>query len=106
PPGPAEPGEAADAGNFPQVGETLGDCRLISRLGGGTEGQVFLAVQPSLGDRLVVLKVTNCDHDEHLALARLFHTNIVPLLFVQEVPHSKLRVLAMPYLGGASLSTL
>ena len=32
-------------------------------------GRVFLAAQPLLANRLVVLKLTTCDHDEHWSLA-------------------------------------
>jgi len=34
------------------------------------------------------------------------HAHIVPLYFVHDIPASDLRVLAMPYLGGASLAQL
>jgi tetratricopeptide (TPR) repeat protein len=88
------------------VGETLVDCRLIHELGRGVRGRIFLASQTLLADRLVVLKVTSEENAEHLSLARLLHTHIVPLLFAQEVPVRGMRVLAMPYLGGASLSAV
>src|SRR5262245_2273184 len=43
---------------FPRPGETLGDFVLIAELGRGTHGRVFLATQPTLADRPIVLKVT------------------------------------------------
>src|SRR5207237_614982 len=43
---------------------------------------------------------------EHLALARLQHTHIVPLYFVRDFPGRDLRALGMPYLGGATLAQL
>src|SRR5579864_4018581 len=64
---------------FPDVGEILAGFRLLAELGRGAAGRVFLAAQPSLGDRPVVLKVTPRGRDEHLSLARLQHMNIVPL---------------------------
>ena len=70
----------------PHAGEMLGDFRLLSELGRGGEGCVFLAVQCSLGDRPVVLKITSRGGEEHLSLARLQHTHIVPLLSVLEEP--------------------
>jgi serine/threonine protein kinase/Flp pilus assembly protein TadD len=91
---------------FPEVGEVLGEFRLLALLGRGALGRVFLAKQPSLADRPVVLKVTPCDGEEHLSLARLQHTHIVPLYAVQEFPERNLRVMCMPYLGGTALSQL
>src|SRR5436190_898787 len=100
-------GEMAPAARrFPAAGETLGDFLLLAELGRGAQGPVFLASQLSLGDRPVVLKLTPCDADEHLSLARLQHTHIVPLYSVQDHPARGLRTLCMPYFGGATLSQL
>lgn len=91
---------------FPSVGETVGDFRLLSCLGRGSHGAVFLADQPSLANRPVVLKVTACDGLEHLSLAQLRHPHIVPLYCVQDILDRNLRLLCMPYLGGAPLARL
>ena len=91
---------------FPVCGETAAGCRLTAELGRGAQGRVFLAAQTSLADRLVVLKMGLRDCHEHLALARLLHTHIVPLYFAQDLPVHNLRVMAMPYLGGATLAQL
>ena len=101
---PNIPGRSAAP--FPEVGERLGDFRLLAELGRGASGRTFLAAQPSLADRPVVLKVTARDHDEHLSLARLQHTHIVPLYSEQVFPDRSLRALCMPYLGGATLDRL
>jgi serine/threonine protein kinase/tetratricopeptide (TPR) repeat protein len=101
----ARSGSAAEA-VFPQVGERLGDFRLLAELGRGAAGRTFLAAQPSLADRPVVLKVTARDHVEHLSLARLQHTHIVPLYSEQVFPDRGLRGLCMPYLGGATLARI
>jgi hypothetical protein len=98
------PGPAAPA--FPAVGELLGDYQLQAELGSGALGRVFLASQPSLADRRIVLKVTPCDGHEHLSLARLQHTHIVPLYAVQDFADRNLRVLCMPFVGGGSLSSI
>ena len=74
------------APQFPAAGESLGDFLLLAELGRGAQGPVFLASQLSLGDRPVVLKLTPCDAHEHLWLARLQHTHIVPLYSVQDHP--------------------
>lgn len=91
---------------FPEVGESLGPFRLLSELGRGASGRTFLAAQPALADRPVVLKVIPSDQEEHLSLARLQHTHIVPLFAEQTFPERGLRALCMPYLGGASLAHL
>jgi serine/threonine protein kinase/tetratricopeptide (TPR) repeat protein len=88
------------------AGEFLGGFRLMEELGQGIRGRVFLAAEPALADRTVVLKITPCDGREHLSLARLQHTHIVPLYYVQDHLQRNLRVLCMPYFGGAALSQL
>src|SRR5262245_41542385 len=98
----AEAGAAA----FPEVGETFEGLRLGRELGRGAQGRVFLAADQGLGGRPVVLKVTSCDGNEHLSLARLQHTHIAPLYWMKELPRRRLRVLCMPYLGGATLDNL
>jgi len=94
------------APEFPAAGESLGDFLLLAELGRGAHGRVFLASQLSLGDRPVVLKLTPDDAREHLSLARLQHTHIVPLYSVQDDWERGLRALCMPYFGGATLAQL
>ncbi|MBV8554932.1 MAG: protein kinase, partial [Planctomycetaceae bacterium] len=90
----------------PDEGEVLGGFRLLAELGRGASGRIFLASQPSLADRPMVLKVTPCGQEEHLSLARLQHMNIVPLYSEQVLPARDLRILCMPYLGGATLAQI
>jgi len=94
----------ADPVVFPAAGEEFGEFRLLHELGRGGAGRVFLATQPLLSDRALVVKLTPRTGDEHLSLARLQHTHIVPLFLVQEFPERNLRALCMPFLGGASWS--
>src|SRR5262249_44915983 len=89
---------------FPISGQTFGDFRLLEELGAGPQSRVFLARQASLADRPVVVKFTSCNIGEHLSLARLQHTHIVPLYSVHDHPDRGLRALCMPYFGGDSLS--
>ena len=86
-----EAGQPA-APDFPSVGETLGDFLLTVQLGHGAWGRVFLAEQLSLDRRQVVLKLSprdGRDLHEHLSLARLQHTHIVPLYAVQLRPEAE-----------------
>ena len=85
---------------FPDAGEAIGELQLLEELGCGARGRVFLATQRSLSDRPLVVKLTPRRGHEHLSLARLQHTNIVPLYLVQDFPEVGLRALCMPYLGG------
>ena len=94
------------APEFPEIGESLGPFRLIGELGQGASGRTYLASEPDLADRLVVLKVIPADQDEHLSLARFQHTHIIPLFSEQTFADRGLRALCMPYLGGTSLARL
>ncbi|QEL20364.1 protein kinase domain-containing protein [Limnoglobus roseus] len=91
---------------FPQSGETLGGFLLQSELGRGAHGRVYLASQSTLADRPVVLKVSPIAGDEHLSLARLQHTNIVPLYSAEDFPAKRLRALCLPYFGGLTLAEI
>src|SRR4051812_40057853 len=70
--------------NLDIPGERFGQFRLTRELGHGGGGRVYLARQSALADRLVVLKFLSEEVSEHLSLARLQHTNIMPLFGVYE----------------------
>jgi eukaryotic-like serine/threonine-protein kinase len=91
---------------FPDVGETLGEFRVLAQLGRGGHGRVYLAEETFLAGRLVVLKASPLGDREHLSLARLQHTHIVPLYSARDFPDRGLRLLCMPCLGGATLEQL
>jgi eukaryotic-like serine/threonine-protein kinase len=91
---------------LPSVGEILAGFRLHAELGRGVSGRVFLATQPELANRPVVLKVTPRGREEHLSLAQLQHMNIVPLHSAQVLFDRNLQVLCMPFLGAASLAQI
>ncbi len=71
---------------LPEVGEDLGPFRLLLELGRGASGKTYLAAEPALAGRLVVLKVISDDQEEHLSLARLQHTHIIPLFSEHTFP--------------------
>ncbi len=104
--GTAAPSAAAASGmtTSPKPGEVLGGFRIVTELGRGAFARVYLAEQIELGDRLVALKVSRAEGEEPQMLARLQHTHIVPIHSVHDDPETGLRLLCMPYLGGANLA--
>ncbi len=100
---PSRP-EAKVALRFPKRGDMIGGFRIVSELGRGAFARVYLAEQIDLAGRLVALKVAEALGDEPQALARLQHTYIVPIHSVHDDPESGLRLLCMPYVGGANLA--
>ncbi len=89
---------------FPRRGEVLAGFRIISELGRGAFGRVYLAEQAELADRPVALKVSRAIGAEPQALARLQHAHIVPIHSVHDDPATGLRLMCMPYVGGANLA--
>ena len=87
-------------------GRELFGFRLRHQLGRGAFASVYLAEQRDLAGRLVVLKISASEGTEHQTLARLQHTNIVPIFSVHEDPEAGVRAVCMPYFGGATLSSL
>src|SRR3954447_13720943 len=69
----------------PQVDDVVADCVLVADLGSGSSGQVFLARQIELANRPLVLKITAAAHEEHLNLARLQHTHIMPIFWATKL---------------------
>jgi tetratricopeptide (TPR) repeat protein len=90
----------------PEPGDALGGFRLLCELGRGAHGRVFLATQSALGGRAVVLKLAPKTGGEHLSLARLQHSHIVPLYSAHEFPDRGLRGLCLPYFGQSTLAAL
>lgn len=76
---------------------------LVRELGRGAFARVYLATEPSLGDRLVVVKISLRGGGEAETLGRLAHRNIVPVYSVQEDPDTQLTAICMPYLGSGTL---
>jgi serine/threonine protein kinase/Tfp pilus assembly protein PilF len=91
---------------FPAVGETMGEFHLVAELGRGSVGRVYLAEQAGLADRRVVLKCGPLLGHEHVSLARLQHTHIVPLHSVHDFSDRRLRALCLPSFGGTTLDRL
>ncbi len=108
--GPADPGTGGSSGrtrskhDLPRAGDVLAGFRILHELGRGAFARVYLAEEIRLGRRLVAIKVSRAEGDEPRILARLQHTNIVPVHSAYDDPETGLRVLCMPFFGGANLA--
>jgi serine/threonine protein kinase/tetratricopeptide (TPR) repeat protein len=77
--------------------------QLLRELGRGAFSRVFLATEPALGNRLVVVKVSTRGVAEAQTLGRINHLNIVPVHSVKEDCVEGLSAVCMPYLGETTL---
>jgi serine/threonine protein kinase/Flp pilus assembly protein TadD len=90
---------------IPEVGDTIPPgYRLVGELGRGAFGRVFLARETELGGRPVAIKIATQLAGESLTLARLQHTNIVPIYAAHRVGRST--AIVMPFLGRMTLGDL
>lgn len=96
------PGQVVRFTEFPRAGITFLGFELVSELGTGAFGKVFLARQLALAGRPVALKVTTRPTTEPEQLAKLHHTNIVPIYSVHDA--APLQAVCMPYLGARTLA--
>lgn len=96
--------EAVGARRAPRVGDTLLGFKLVAELGRGAFARVYLAEQASLANRPVALKVTLRPTREAERLARLQHTNVVPVYSVHD--GGPVQVICMPFLGRVTLAAL
>ncbi|MFL5241082.1 MAG: protein kinase domain-containing protein [Gemmataceae bacterium] len=91
---------------WPAPGDTFLGFELIRELGRGAFARVFLANEPALGSRRVVVKVALRGAAEAETLGRLRHPHIVPVHSVHQDPRTGLTAVCMPYLGSATLTRL
>src|SRR5205814_4656352 len=84
--------------------DSLLHFHLVGELGAGAFSRVFLATQRDLAGRLVALKVSEREDGEPQRLARLQHTNIVPIYSVHH--HFQFQVVCMPYVGAHTLAAV
>ena len=92
----------AAAHGVPQVGERCFGFELVEQLGEGKFSRVYLARQANLANRLVVVKITTDLWAESERLARLQHTNIVPIYSVHQ--QALLQAVCMPFFGRQTLA--
>ena len=86
---------------FPEPGQEFLGFRLLKELGQGAFGRVYLAEQASLAGRRVVVKIATDIFGESQTLARLQHTNIVPIYSMHRA--EDFQAVCMPYFGSTTL---
>lgn len=86
-------------------GERIGDFYLMSNLGAGAFGSVFLARQESM-QRLVALKISGDRGSEGQTLAQLDHSHIVRVHDQTRLPEQNLRLLYMQFAPGGTLQAV
>ena len=87
---------------LPEPGDVFCGFQLVEELGRGTFARVYLAKQAALAGREVAVKVTLKATKEPERLARLQHTNVVPVYSVHEADPAQ--VICMPFLGRQTLA--
>ena len=88
---------------WPELGESFQGFELRGELGRGTFARVFVAAEPALGNREVVVKISLDGHSEALTLGRLRHDNIVPIHSAKKDAETGLTAICMPYHGAVTL---
>ncbi len=89
---------------MPRAGEQFGEFALVDEIGSGAFAKVFLARQRGLAQRHVALKVTVGESQEPEQLAKLHHTNVVPIYSIHR--QGEFHGLCMPYLGSVTLDSV
>ena len=89
--------------SWPQPGETFLGFTLIEELGRGALSRVFLATEPEVGNRSVVVKICMNGHGEAQTLGPLQHPNIVPVFSVRCDDQSGYMAICMPFVSRATL---
>jgi serine/threonine protein kinase/tetratricopeptide (TPR) repeat protein len=87
---------------MPAEGLDLLGFHLVKELGRGAFSRVYLATQGDLAGRPVAVKLTSEPGLEARTLARLQHTNIVPIYSVHRA--NSFQALCMPYFGATTLA--
>ena len=85
-----------------EIGDTFLEFELVEKLGHGSFGRVFLARQSSLAGRLVAVKFASAPDSEKDSLARLQHTNIMPIFSAHKV--GGVFAVCMPFFGRTTLA--
>lgn len=87
------------------VGDSVDDFDLLTRLGKGAFASVYLARQRSM-QRIVALKVSADRGSEPQTMAQLDHPHIVRVYDQRILPDDKLRLLYMQHIPGGTLESV
>jgi len=87
---------------WPQPGERFLGYDIVELLGSGALARVYLAREPALGRRVVVIKVSRFGAAEAETLGKLSHPNIVPIHSVQHDSVTGWTAICMPLVGTAT----
>jgi serine/threonine protein kinase/Tfp pilus assembly protein PilF len=94
---------AAEDNNWPVAGQTWLGFDLLEELGRGAFSRVYLAREPALGDRLVVVKATSLGPNEARTLGMLRHPHIVRVHTVRWDDHLKKAAVCMAFVSRVTL---
>src|SRR5262249_28311751 len=96
--------DSAAGKKWPEPGDTLVGFRVVRELGRGAFARVYLATEPDLGGRTVVLKVGKHGSGAAQILCRRRHDNVVPVYAMRQDLLTGMTVVCMPYLGATTLA--
>jgi serine/threonine protein kinase len=91
-----------EGANWPLPGDRFMGYDVVEPLGRGALARVYLAREPALGKRPVVIKVSRFGAREAETLGKLSHPNIVPVHSVRHDEVTGWTVICMPLLGMAT----
>lgn len=89
---------------FPEPGGEFLGFEILDELGVGAIARVYLASEPELGGRRVVVKVSADGTAEAATLGKLQHPNIVQVYSIKRDELSGMTAVCMPYQGSATLT--
>jgi serine/threonine protein kinase len=90
-------------GSLPVPGQHFFGFDLEDELGRGAFGHVFLAREPGVGNRRVVVKATLHSDGEADTLGKFRHPNVAQIHSARHDEKTGFSVVCMPFLGGATL---
>jgi serine/threonine protein kinase/Tfp pilus assembly protein PilF len=106
PPPPIPLPSADEELDWPYKGEKRQGFLVGRELARGSFARIYLATEPSAGDRLVVLKISRHGDAEARMMGPLSHPHVVPILSARREKGSGLTMVCMPYLGSATLENV
>lgn len=89
---------------WPQLGSRWLDWTLLEEIGRGAFSRVYLAEEPSLGNRRVVVKCSTSGAGEAFLLGKLAHEHVMPIHSIRHDEPRQLVGICMPYVGRVTLA--